>query len=116
MRPLLAGGPFLFAGPPLTHLKAEQAFQNDGLCCTSGATCGAYHVGAAQGRAIMQRNDNRLELIVSLTIAFAVTIIFVVETVAHWPTPFRMKEFQLEFHNPLAVLRHVPPQRIAGND
>ncbi len=64
----------------------------------------------------MQRNGNRSEMIVSLTIAIAVTIIFVAETVLEWPTPFRLSEFQLEIYNPFAVLRHVPDQRIAGND
>ncbi len=64
----------------------------------------------------MARNDNRSELIVSLTIALVVTIIFIRETVVEWPTPFRLSEFQLEFQNPLAVLRHVPRQVIAGNN
>ncbi len=64
----------------------------------------------------MQRNNNRSELIVSLTIAIAVTVIFVGETVAEWPTPFRVSKFQLEFQNPLSVLRQVPQQMIAGNN
>jgi hypothetical protein len=63
----------------------------------------------------MQRNDNRSELLVSLTIAVVVTIIFAGETVAGWPTPFRVSQFQLEFYNPFAVLRHVPNTMIAGN-
>ncbi len=66
--------------------------------------------------ATMQRNGNRSEWIVSLTIALAVTIIFVGETVALWPTPLRLSEFHLEFYNPFAVLRHGSHQMIAGND
>ncbi len=64
----------------------------------------------------MPRNDNRSELIVSLTIALAVTVIFVGETVAEWPVPFRVSKFQLEFQNPFAVLGPVSHPTIARND
>ncbi len=64
----------------------------------------------------MRRNRNRSEMIVSLTIAIVVTIIFVGETVAEWPHSLRISEFKLQFYNPFAVLRHVPHQGLAGND
>jgi hypothetical protein len=47
---------------------------------------------------------NRSEMIVSLTIAVAVTIILVGKTVAEWPSPLRLTDFQLDFRNPFAVL------------
>jgi hypothetical protein len=46
----------------------------------------------------MQRNNNRL------AIAIVVTIIFVGETIAEWPTPLRVSQFQLEFYNPFKAI------------
>ncbi len=61
----------------------------------------------------MKRN---VDDIISIAITLAVTVIFIGQTIATWPSPFRLGKFQLEHHNPISALfRHSHNQSIASN-
>ena len=45
--------------------------------------------------------------LVSITIALGLTVLFVGETLARWPSPSRLHTFQIEYINPFGPLHKL---------
>jgi hypothetical protein len=56
--------------------------------------------------------DRKLDALISLAVALAVTALFVGNTLARWPDPFRLQKFAVQRENP-AAFRHVAPTNVA---
>jgi hypothetical protein len=51
----------------------------------------------------------KLDDIISVVLALSVTVLFVCQTIASWPTPVRLNHFHVERLNPFTFFRTAHP-------